>query len=615
MKSFPASNKMSKTAIFFFILSVSLSAAAQKGDNPFLPMTHKHYREYIDHLERNYGSTAVEENDSAWAATAVKQMYEAAKVSGDKKWELEARFLEFQARYFRELDKIKNDHNAETEAISEVKKIGTQAKRAKYVDLQIRVEYFIFCHCWHQMENHEKAFLQWDNVEKLLLAVDAEDFQLKPYYFTRIATLHIAFDQYEKAICYYKKALESPKVIFEQGHWEWLIHEFGLIYRYYYKDLDGSDSCFRLILETVHDTVSFRGYVNLIEAQERIELWKALAKGNLGANHFLRGEYNEAIPLLIEGMEGAVKNNTHNNAYAAGRALDLAYIYVKNNNLPEAIRYANKALEWLNTERDVSRAHNINLWNYYYHICLDYYRAKGDHANAWLYNDSLEIAKNIAQEEYNLQHLHNAEKQIAQLESEQQMTAIRQQRTIIIGLTFVCAALVLIVWLVVWSRRRIAEKNRGLYLQIKEQDSLAEELKQLRLRETLVETQYIVSLPPQNGNTKQQQLVAQLHEYLVSDKNFAKIDIDHREIAAALATNKTYLFEAVKSITGKTLQEYINYLRLDEAKKMLDAHSKFTMEAIAMECGFNTYRTFYRLFKEKYKLTPTEYGKLAKKEG
>jgi len=48
---------------------------------------------------------------------------------------------------------------------------------------------------------------------------------------------------------------------------------------------------------------------------------------------------------------------------------------------------------------------------------------------------------------------------------------------------------------------------------------------------------------------------------------------------------------------------------------MLDAHSKFTMEAIAMECGFNTYRTFYRLFKEKYKLTPTEYGKLAKKEG
>ena len=70
----------------------------------------------------------------------------------------------------------------------------------------------------------------------------------------------------------------------------------------------------------------------------------------------------------------------------------------------------------------------------------------------------------------------------------------------------------------------------------------------------------------------------------------------------------------MKIVTGKTLQEYINSFRLDEAKKMLDTHSKFTVEGIALECGFNTCRTFYRLFKEKYKLTPAEYGKLAKRE-
>ena len=206
----------------------------------------------------------------------------------------------------------------------------------------------------------------------------------------------------------------------------------------------------------------------------------------------------------------------------------------------------------------------------------------------------------------------------AEMESQRRLSAIRQQRTVIIGLSFACVAMILIVVLVVWSRRRIAEKNRSLYLQIKEQDSLAEELQQLKCRyEAFVETQGTASLQPQpqNGNAKQLQLVAHLHDYLLCDKNFTQIDMDYKDITTALATNKTYLFEAVKTITGKTLQEYINQLRLDEAKKMLDSHSKFTVEAIAMECGFNTYQTFYRLFKEKYKLTPTEYGKLAKKEG
>ena len=99
---------------------------------------------------------------------------------------------------------------------------------------------------------------------------------------------------------------------------------------------------------------------------------------------------------------------------------------------------------------------------------------------------------------------------------------------------------------------------------------------------------------------------------MLYNKNITKQDIDHTQIATALSTNKTYLFDAVKAVTGKTPSEYINSLRADEARKMLDSRSGYTILAIASECGFNLYRTFQRLFRKSFQLSPVEYSKLVK---
>ncbi|MCL2511178.1 MAG: helix-turn-helix transcriptional regulator, partial [Bacteroidales bacterium] len=56
--------------------------------------------------------------------------------------------------------------------------------------------------------------------------------------------------------------------------------------------------------------------------------------------------------------------------------------------------------------------------------------------------------------------------------------------------------------------------------------------------------------------------------------------------------------------------EYINDLRLDEAKRLLD-NSDLTIESIALDCGFNTSRTFYNQFRERYRMTPAAYRKVA----
>jgi len=82
------------------------------------------------------------------------------------------------------------------------------------------------------------------------------------------------------------------------------------------------------------------------------------------------------------------------------------------------------------------------------------------------------------------------------------------------------------------------------------------------------------------------------------------------ELAVNLGTNRTSLFAAVKAITGKTLQEYISVMKLNEARQLLEATTK-PLDSIIELCGFASKSTFYRLFSEHYNMPPAEYRKVA----
>ena len=65
-----------------------------------------------------------------------------------------------------------------------------------------------------------------------------------------------------------------------------------------------------------------------------------------------------------------------------------------------------------------------------------------------------------------------------------------------------------------------------------------------------------------------------------------------------------------------SFNDYINHLRLEHARRLLFSgiSEKLTVEAIALNSGFNIRETFHRLFREKYRLTPSEYAKIAKEQ-
>ena len=103
-----------------------------------------------------------------------------------------------------------------------------------------------------------------------------------------------------------------------------------------------------------------------------------------------------------------------------------------------------------------------------------------------------------------------------------------------------------------------------------------------------------------------------LQEYLLSHDNLLDAEVNRDDIISALGTNKNTLTDAVKAVTGESPMEYMRILKVEEARKQMDAHPELTIEAVAFSCGFNIPSTFYRMFRKQYGISPAEYRKMAK---
>ncbi|NDW13566.1 AraC family transcriptional regulator [Bacteroides sp. 214] len=197
-----------------------------------------------------------------------------------------------------------------------------------------------------------------------------------------------------------------------------------------------------------------------------------------------------------------------------------------------------------------------------------------------------------------------------QYEVERHVMEKEQIKNLFLFALSACILLAIALGIWIYYSRSILRKNRGLYLKIKEQDRLADQLNTITTQYSSMMKDNISGDMP--GNSQQRKLVEQLREYLYEERRFAKSDIDRMDIVSAISTNKTYLFEAVKAVTGQSLLEYINFIRAEEAKKMLEESPRLTVESISIQCGFNSTRTFYRFFRQHYNLSPNEYKRAAK---
>lgn len=88
-----------------------------------------------------------------------------------------------------------------------------------------------------------------------------------------------------------------------------------------------------------------------------------------------------------------------------------------------------------------------------------------------------------------------------------------------------------------------------------------------------------------------------------------KIYID--DVSKMAMMSQTYFCYIFKQITGKTVIEYINSLRVKNAMDLL-RNSAESISEICFECGFNDLAYFYRLFKKETGLSPRRFRAMSR---
>lgn len=100
-----------------------------------------------------------------------------------------------------------------------------------------------------------------------------------------------------------------------------------------------------------------------------------------------------------------------------------------------------------------------------------------------------------------------------------------------------------------------------------------------------------------------------LIQLMDSEKLFLDSRLSIKTVADKLGISVNHLSQVINQQSGKNFFRFINEYRVDEAKKLLldQSNQKYTILAIAYDCGFNSKSSFNTIFKQYTGKTPSDY--------
>ena len=234
--------------------------------------------------------------------------------------------------------------------------------------------------------------------------------------------------------------------------------------------------------------------------------------------------------------------------------------------------------------------------------------ARGDHKTSqqyWRRHDLLSQAVNDqlqASEAHDYAARYHAYEQ--QLEIQQREA--EATRNALLAVAALIVALLAVGFAVYYFRQQriIRHKNRVLVEQMTEAATLKVKSEELKVKSGVQTADEIVDLDALSTDELSQHIRSVIiRERLYLNTQFdrqAAIDYFHlskERIGAAFSQGSEF----------PTIADFINHCRLEYAKELLAVSPEMTVDDIASASGFGTRRTFSRLFKERYSITPTEY--------
>jgi len=94
----------------------------------------------------------------------------------------------------------------------------------------------------------------------------------------------------------------------------------------------------------------------------------------------------------------------------------------------------------------------------------------------------------------------------------------------------------------------------------------------------------------------------------VKKREYLKSSVSISDIADYTHLSRTVLLAWFKTSEYGVFSTWINYLRIEEAKRLIKKYPDWSSDTLADECGFNSRSYFLRIFKKLTDMTPTEWS-------
>lgn len=165
---------------------------------------------------------------------------------------------------------------------------------------------------------------------------------------------------------------------------------------------------------------------------------------------------------------------------------------------------------------------------------------------------------------------------------------------IIMGLLLLLAISSVALWRIIIDRRHLSEKNRALFDTIQEMSKEKE----------------ILNKPTEESSLHK--LYCQLTELMQNRHPYTDSELTRETLAQMIGTNSRYLADAIRECAGNiSLGEFLDGWRIRHSAKLL-ADTDDPIGIIGDLSGFSSRSHFNALFRERYKMTPSEYRKIAR---
>lgn len=354
--------------------------------------------------------------------------------------------------------------------------------------------------------------------------------------------------------------------------------------------------------------------------------------------------YADSLYFLVQEVKH--KHPTYNlKDYEIESLLSLAYYNIEINDLDKAWEYIGKAdniiaeskshyFEFLADIKKLKYYHakkDYDKMNYYYNRCFDYSKKnhferairfllkfnaitlveQGRHDEAVA---GYKVFENYVDSVNNQRFLYEINQLGMEYELDKKEDQIKRQEIELkhrSRFNIIMAALLVLFFFVmlfvVRYLKMVQEKNRRLFIQMKELSETKQKLQQFK--ECIRERMGTFS---SDGADKENLLFEKVENYMNTEKPYINSDYGRKNLISDMNTNEVYLSKAIRKGMNMTIQEYINSWRMEYAKQSLLKDMNLTIESVAMDSGFTSIRHFYRLFKDAFGMSPCEFRNYVK---